>query len=206
MKNKFWLCGGLLLIAAALCFTWYNFWDEKCAGDEAGKALEKIASLCPAPSDGKREQTFNPQMDMPVVEADGYLYIGTLEIPALGLKLPVMSSWSYPKMKIAPCRYTGSAYLDNLILAARNYSTHFGRLGELTKGDAVIFTDTVGNQFFYQVDEITRLEGTAVEEMEAGEWDLTLFTCTLDSRSRITVRCVRTQEDEEESMQPELIP
>lgn len=109
-------------------------------------------------------------------------------------------------MKIAPCRYTGSAYLDNLILAAHNYSTHFGRLGELTKGDAVIFTDTVGNQFFYQVDEITRLEGTAVEEMEAGEWDLTLFTCTLDSRSRITVRCVRTQEDEEESMQPELIP
>ncbi|MCI9663442.1 MAG: sortase [Lachnospiraceae bacterium] len=190
----------------SLLLDWYNFWDEKCAGDEAGKALEKIASLCPAPSDGKREQTFNPQMDMPVVEADGYLYIGTLEIPALGLKLPVMSSWSYPKMKIAPCRYTGSAYLDNLILAAHNYSTHFGRLGELTKGDAVIFTDTVGNQFFYQVDEITRLEGTAVEEMEAGEWDLTLFTCTLDSRSRITVRCVRTQEDEEESMQPELIP
>ena len=109
-------------------------------------------------------------------------------------------------MTIAPCRYTGSAYLDNLILAAHNYSTHFGRLGELTKGDAVIFTDTVGNQFFYQVDEITRLEGTAVEEMEAGEWDLTLFTCTRDSRSRITVRCVRTQEDEEESMQPELIP
>ena len=49
-------------------------------------------------------------------------------------------------------------------------------------------------------------DGTAVEEMEAGEWDLTLFTCTPDSRSRVTVRCVRTQEDEEGSMEPELIP
>jgi len=30
---------------------------------------------------------------------------------------------------------------------------------------------------------------TAVEEMTAGEWDLTLFTCTLGGRSRVTVRC-----------------
>lgn len=35
------------------------------------------------------------------------------------------------------------------------------------------------------------LDETAVEEMTAGEWDLTLFTCNYDGRARITVRCIR---------------
>ena len=38
------------------------------------------------------------------------------------------------------------------------------------------------------------LPETAVEEMRAGEWDLTLFTCTYDGRARVTVRCIRTEE------------
>ena len=30
---------------------------------------------------------------------------------------------------------------------------------------------------------------TAVEEMESGDWDLTLFTCTVGGRTRVAVRC-----------------
>ena len=52
----------------------------------------------------------NPEMEMPVEEIEGNGYIGLLEIPALGLSLPVMSEWSYPNLKLAPCRYSGSAY------------------------------------------------------------------------------------------------
>jgi sortase A len=33
------------------------------------------------------------------------------------------------------------------------------------------------------------LESTAVETMTAGEFDLTLFTCTYDGKSRVTVYC-----------------
>ena len=69
-----------------------------------------------------------PNMEMPVLQADGKSYIGVLDIPALGLSLPVMSQWSYPNLKLAPCRYTGSAYSGNLILAGHNYPSHFGGL------------------------------------------------------------------------------
>ena len=41
------------------------------------------------------------------------------------------------------------------------------------------------------------LPGTAVEQMQFGDaddWDLTLFTCTLGGRSRVTVRAVKAEE------------
>ena len=128
---------------------------------------------------------------MPTVEIDGVEYIGTLEIPAFELTLPVVSQWSDASLKLAPCRYTGSAYLDNLIIAGHNYKRHFARLGELAVGDEVLFTDMDGNLFSYQVSELEQLAGTAVEEMQAGDWELTLFTCTIGGKARVTVRCER---------------
>ena len=47
---------------------------------------------------------------MPETELDGEQYIGVLELPTLSLTLPVQSQWSYPALKVSPCRYAGSAY------------------------------------------------------------------------------------------------
>ncbi len=133
----------------------------------------------------------DPQMEMPTVEYDGQDYLGVVEIPSLGLRLPVISRWSYPRLKIAPCRYSGSAYENDLIIMAHNYQSHFGKLEELRPGDEVYFTDMDGNVFCYEVMELETLAGNAVAEMSAGAWDLTLFTCTLGGMTRVTVRCQR---------------
>ena len=122
-------------------------------------------------------------------DLDGVACIGVLEIPAIDLKLPVLSEWSYPLLKKAPCRYSGSAYLDNLVIAAHNYRTHFGKLKELETGDEVIFTDAAGNRFEYKVAVVEALTPQSVEDMTSGEWALSLFTCTLDGKNRVTVRC-----------------
>ncbi|MGN0969549.1 MAG: sortase, partial [Evtepia sp.] len=58
----------------------------------------------------------------------------------------------------------------------------------------VLFTDADGNQFRYTVAQVETLAKTAVEEMAAGDWDLTLFTCTLGGQTRVTVRCVETKD------------
>jgi sortase A len=130
-----------------------------------------------------------PEMQMPVVTVEGQEYIGLVEIPCLNLELPVMAQWSYPALKIAPCRYEGSAYLGNLIVIAHNYDSHFGTLKDLRPEDVVFFTDGAGNVFRYRVIELEILPGNAVEDMSSGDWDLTLFTCTYGGRSRVTVRC-----------------
>lgn len=186
---------GILLIMAAIALAGFNIWDDYRAGnmiESIDKQLE-IPEIQAVPNEIP-DYVLNPDMDMPTVKIGGYEYIGKVRIPSLKLKLPVMDTWSYPQMRIAPCRYKGSAYLNNLIICAHNYASHFGRLKNLDIGDKVIFTDVDGNVFNYEVKHIDTLTGGAVEEMESGEWDLTLFTCTIGGRLRVTVRCSLTDE------------
>jgi len=131
---------------------------------------------------------------MTEVEISGNRYIGYLSIPDLGLDLPIMSTWSYPKLNIAPCRYTGSVRGEDLVLMAHNYNSHFGRISQLDLGDTVVFTDMDGNVVQYEVVGEDLLDPTAVEEMTSGDFDLTLFTCTYGGGSRVTVYCDRVSQ------------
>ena len=131
----------------------------------------------------------NPELPMPEREIDGQSYIGVLDIPALGLSLPIISTWSYPGLQIAPCRYSGSAYLENLVIAGHNYRSHFASLPQLQPGDAVTFTDMDGTVFRYKVDSLETLSPYAISDMTSGGWPLTLFTCTVGGQSRRAIRC-----------------
>lgn len=206
-KKKNWIgkiftITGLLLFAAALALFVYNLWDGYRAEQSREKLLEEYRDKNQNISDeGEQAEEsdgqipdyqLNPEMEMPKVmleELDGAACIGVLEIPKIDLKLPVLNEWSYPLLKKAPCRYSGSAYLDNLVIAAHNYRTHFGKLKELEMGDEVIFTDAAGNRFEYKVAVVEALTPQSVEDMTSGEWALSLFTCTLDGKNRVTVRC-----------------
>lgn len=129
--------------------------------------------------------------EMPTLQIGKQSYIGYIELPTLGLSLPVMSEWSYPKLRIAPCRYTGSVYDDSLIILAHNYTRHFGGIKDLAIGDPVQFIDAEGNIYQYTVAKHETLEKKDVREMVDNEYDLTLFTCTYGGRNRITVRLTR---------------
>lgn len=187
---------GLLLIAAALFLTGYNLWDDHRAGEDANAALEQLVPLIeddPIPLDEIEypDYILNPNMEMPVKNIDGADYIGVISIPAIDRELPVFSEWNYTNLKTAPCRYVGSAYLDNMVICAHNYHIHFGSLKYLSYGDTVTFTDIDGNVFIYKVIEVEILQPTAIEEMTTSDCDLTLFTCTIGGATRVTVRCER---------------
>jgi len=130
------------------------------------------------------------EINEPVFEKDGISFLSVLEIPSAGIELPVCSDFSMELMKSYPCRYSGTAAGRNLIIAAHNYDSHFGRIKNLQRGDRIAVTDAEGDRSIYEVAETEVLPGNAVDEMKAGEWDLTLFTCDLSGKSRITVRCV----------------
>ena len=187
------LCG-LLLTAAAVALSAYNLWDDQRAGAEAESALAEISrhrekAETSLNQNENAHATPDPDREMPALEVYGNRYIGTISIPVIGVELPVQGDWDLALLKISPCRYKGSVYSGDLIICAHNYATHFGRLKNLLPGDAVIFTDIDGNEYRYTVIEMETLDGTAIEEMESGQWELTLFTCTLSGQTRITVRC-----------------
>ena len=132
--------------------------------------------------------------EMPVVEIDGYGYVGFIGLPTLEQELPVMADWSYPQLKLSPCRFTGSTVTEDLVILAHNYSYHFGSLKDLRVGDTVTFTDMDAKTYYYEVVALDVLGPYDVEEMTSGEFDLTLFTCNYTGKARVTVRCDRVEE------------
>ena len=204
-KGGIWITLGLLLIVASLALVSYNLYDALRAEQSAWRIINSLEaseedSRISAPAEASekaalpQEPVLDSQMEMPVKTIDGIEIVGVLRIPALELELPIISQWSYPDLQTAPCRYSGSAYLNNLILCGHNYSSHFGNLKELREGDIITFTDMDGNLFTYEMAERETLMPTSVEEMTGGDWDLTLFTCTVGGKSRVTVRCDRVKD------------
>jgi sortase A len=180
---------GCALVIAALVLGGYTLYNGMRAGQHSDALAAALIDELEAKGTPLPDYMLDPDMEMPVIMIDGDACIGILEIPKLQKKLPILSEWEYDMLKVAPCRYAGSAYRGDMIIAAHNYEAHFARIGELDPGDQVIFTDGVGNVFTYRVVEEEILEPTAVKEMHSGDWDLTLFTCDASITHRIVVRC-----------------
>ena len=140
----------------------------------------------------------DPEREMPEKMIDGEWYIGVLELPSLQRVLPIMSEWSDEKLKRAPCRYSGSAYTQDFVIAGHNYRAHFSGIAGLKKGDQVVFTDMDGNCFSYEVTEKEILDEDEVWRMTESWWPLTIFTCTAGGRQRVAVRCDLAVQNEKE--------
>lgn len=193
---------GALLLAGALGLLGYNQWDNSRAEKAAAEVLDQLETTLD-------DQQGHPQLleptqpedttdrEMTVTTIDGWDYIGYLSIPSIGLALPVMSEWSYPGLKIAPGRYAGSVFTEDLVICGHNYARHFSPIKKLAVGTEVQFVDMDGKEWDYTVSKVEVLQPTQIEEMVGkttdDDWDLTLFTCTTGGSARCAVRCIRTE-------------
>lgn len=196
---------GILMILGALGLTGYNLWDANRAREAAEQITDQLIDKID--ESVKDEETAAPYVDpntpMPVEVIDGYEYIGILEIPSEDLSLPVMNEWDYTRLKISPCRFTGSYYSDDLVICAHNYDKHLGRLLNIDLGVDVYFTNVEGLTIHYIVTNRETVEPTDVERMIENtgnsetsllDWDMTLFTCNLGGQTRCAVRCSRVED------------
>ena len=200
-KAKIFTWIGKVCLLSALLLHLYNIYDNMNQDQNQKQILEQYIQETNHQQDTSFIQIpdyqLNPEMEMPEVSIPGLEVagcIGIIEIPSINIKLPVLSTWSYSLLKKAPCRYTGSIYLDNMVIAAHNSDAHFKKISNLQEGDIVTFTDAVGNVFTYTVAGIELLQPDEVENMTNGQWPLTLFTCTYGGASRVTVRCEKNTE------------
>ncbi len=199
-KGSFLILSGLAFIVAALLLTVFNFLQEMQAAQSVDSVIEQLEpaeQISPAPVVPEvdifiPDYILNPNVEMPTKLIDGQRYIGVLAVPSCNMELPIISEWSYDQLKVAPCKYSGSLYTNDLVLMAHNYQSHFAPLYRSVEGDKVIFTDMDGNAFHYRVVLKETLPPNAVEEMCDSDWDLTLFTCTVDGSHRVAVRCQLT--------------
>ena len=196
---------GLLLLLGAGGLTAYNIWD----GIRAERASQHIIQEMDIGQDLVEALDREPDDDpeMPVIEVEGYYYIGILEIPSLQLTLPVMDRWDYTRLKISPCVYSGSYKTDDLVICAHNYARHFSPVKWIDMGADVYLITVDCRVYHYQVTNRETLKPDLVENMientnntkdgtVTNEWDLTLFTCNTGGQTRCAVRCARIREKE----------
>lgn len=182
--------GLLLSFSAAAMFGAYEYQAE-IAGDNAELLLTNLRVELQRDAVEQHIETIREEVvgEMPKATLNGYALIGELDIPTIGLELPVLDNWSYDLLQIAPCRYSGSIEGQNLILLGHNYKRHFAPLKKLVSGDEVLFSAIDGTIYTFEVREIEILKKTQLEELTSSDYDLTLFTCTNGGYSRHVIRC-----------------
>ena len=187
MKKK---CGIILMAAGAIALVLAaglqisNLREDYKAEKESAKIITSLKK-------GMEEerQIEENEEEEAYIQIDGRNYIGYLSIPSIGCELPVLSNWNYENLRVAPCRFSGSIAMKNLVVAAHNYDHHFGRLALIEPGETVVFTDVKGNTSKFTSVETEELMPEEVDSMNDSGYELTMFTCTYSGQKRIAVRC-----------------
>ena len=195
---------GALCVAGAVSLDLFNR-DQGQQAYEIAEArmaplTEAIARKAQAParqgSAWEMPEATDSAEDLPEegILVDGLWYLGYLTIPAMDLQLPVALNLEDDVLEDMPCRYSGGLETKDLVIAAHNYTRQFGEISKLQPGQTVELTDGHGRVHGYQVEQVETLSAYEVERMTAGDWDMTLFTCTYGGRDRWAVRCRQTAE------------
>ncbi len=198
MKKIVSICAvilGVCCVILAVILFWSNQRDEQVAQTESQKVVAELEeSILELQADAPtEEQSFTTEQETvaepPSLSVGDGVYLGVLTIPSLDLKLPVDNHWSYAKLLYTPCVYLGSLAQDNLIIAAHNYEAHFSKLHEMNMGEEVTILDGAGTLHTYVLIAQEIIDETDLTGLEAGEWDMTLFTCVYgDNTKRVVLR------------------
>lgn len=157
----------------------------------AGSAVSSDSAASGRQSNAKPTASGSSTSTLSLPEKDGC--IGILELPSLGIKLPIQAAYTQDALKTAPCRYTSeNGEISRFVICGHNYRRHFGSLRSMQVGSRVTFTNLNGTVYQYTVSEVTEIASNDFEALKTGDWDLSLFTCNFTGQKRVLVRCRQT--------------
>ena len=199
---------GFILIVAASILTLVNIKEEAESNNQIASITSELVSIPEKPKirqpirleitteeimdEYSNDQGSNTLNQKSTIEIDGNAYMGLISIPKIGLDVPVMDNWSYPKLKVSPCRFLGSLENNDLVVAGHNYKSHFSNIKKLSIGDALQFKCTDGEVIGYTVSDIEVVNPNQLDRIIDTEYDLILFTCTSSGTQRFLLKCTRT--------------
>lgn len=131
------------------------------------------------------------------ITADGQVYkpIATIRIPKINIYYPILSETSEELLKKAPTKFWGCDpnEVGNFCIAGHNYRNKkfFSKVPTLENGDIIEITDTKGRTVKYTVYNkynVTEEDMSPTSPLTNGRKDITLITCTDDSKERVIVK------------------
>lgn len=125
----------------------------------------------------------------------GFEVVGTIQIPAIDLKYPILEKLSKKSLETSVVLLYTSQGLNNVgnsVIIGHNYrnGTMFSNVKKLSKGDYIYITDTTGRKVKYTIYNIYRASGSEGDYLTRntnGKREISLSTCTDDSKARTIV-------------------
>lgn len=134
----------------------------------------------------------------------GYTYktIATINIPKINLTYPILQGETgsleetEALLKMSPCKYHGPEpnEVGNFCIVGHNYrnSKFFSKVPTLVIGDTIQISDLTGRTITYVIYDKYTVEPEdtrCTTQLTGGKKEVTLITCTDDSKLRVVVKC-----------------
>lgn len=200
----------LLIIFALLGFWGYETYKKYYQEKDIDKALNEFENTVrPARNTVKNDFTgsdiinFTAEPDNvtsgnssgnKAVTYKGFTVQGTIEIPAINIKYPVLerATKSSLEKSVGILMGPGLNKVGNTLIVGHNYrnGTFFSKNNELKNGDLIYITDTAGTRIKYTIYNIYNTSSEDTDYMTrdtAGKREISLSTCTDDSKFRLVI-------------------
>ena len=135
-----------------------------------------------------------------LTEYKGYPAIAKLEIPIIDLETYVLSEFSEEALQISVTKFYGGNPNEpgNFCISGHNYvlKNMFHDLKNLNINDEIYLTDALYGKVKYKIYDIFTVypkQTTVVSQETNGKTELTLITCTRDSKKRIIIKAEKTE-------------
>ena len=178
---------GALLVLSSLAFVIITASLERTAQENSRIIADRMLSLMPEIRNAQTDDRIDTAMAS--LNIDGTDYCAILEVPRYQACMPIAAKWDKARVRMTPCRYTGSIYDGTLIIGGADVRGQLDFISDITEGDAVLLTDAEGNCYAYEVSAIELSEDASTDVLTGAECDLVLFARNTYGGGYTVVRC-----------------
>ena len=131
-----------------------------------------------------------------------YYAMAKINIPSINCTYPILNETTDELLKISPCKFWGcdANQVGNYCIVGHNYRSDkfFSHVPKMNRGDAIEITDIVGNTgtVTYKVYDKYVVEPDNTDcttQRTNGLREITLITCTDDSKQRVIIKAREEQ-------------
>ena len=129
-----------------------------------------------------------------VTKLGGYTVVGTIEIPKIDIKYPILENVTKKSIELAVAVLYGPGLnqVGNTVIVGHNYrnGTMFSNISKLSNGDTIYITDTTGERVKYSIYNMYQ---TTAEDFDyatrdtEGKREISLSTCVTNDSAHRTI-------------------
>lgn len=188
----------IIAIVALLGFFGYDLYRKYFADKNAQEAIAQFEKTTKDNQDdsGDLEQVGSTDLSGEgSTKLQGYTVLGTIEIPKIDVKYPILENVTKKSIEIAVAVLYGPGLnqVGNTVIVGHNYrnGTMFSNISKLSNGDSIYITDATGQKVKYSIYNMYQ---TTAEDFDyatrdtEGRKEISLSTCvTNDSKHRTII-------------------